>query len=292
VPDSQRHDVIGGRSPQLSSKVPDILFLPPHPGASPAGTALYLACSLLEIRVDTDDARADRWSSSTAPFVSWTQLANHHSSDQPTQAIDWKRRNPMSMEYMHSLANRHGGLCLSKSYVNSYTHLEWRCAQGHTWRAKPNNVQQGKWCRICRQTEASEKQLRPISVLRAYAESRGGLLLTETYTRSTEKLRWRCSEGHQWAATAGSVFGQNSWCKTCANEQLRKQKLRVTGLEDLQDLAAERGGQILTSQYLGGNRRHQWTCHHKHVWSARPNDIRRGGWCPQCSQGLGERITR
>jgi hypothetical protein len=27
--------------------------------------------------------------------------------------------------------------------------LLWQCAHGHQWKAKPNKIQQGRWCRIC-----------------------------------------------------------------------------------------------------------------------------------------------
>jgi hypothetical protein len=58
-------------------------------------------------------------------------------------------RFPLTLAQMRSLAGRFGGKCLSKSYVNSSTHLSWKCADGHEWRAKPDHVIQGHWCPIC-----------------------------------------------------------------------------------------------------------------------------------------------
>jgi len=50
---------------------------------------------------------------------------------------------------MIELALKRSGECLSKEYVNAHTKLLWRCKDGHKWEAKPNNIQQGKWCPIC-----------------------------------------------------------------------------------------------------------------------------------------------
>lgn len=48
------------------------------------------------------------------------------------------------------LAARRGGRCLSASYENARTPLEWSCAFGHHWRASLDNVK-GKrsWCPTC-----------------------------------------------------------------------------------------------------------------------------------------------
>src|SRR5207248_10293639 len=50
---------------------------------------------------------------------------------------------------MRKCAREYGGECLSKKYVNSKTHLHWRCAAGHEWTAKPDHVLKGHWCPIC-----------------------------------------------------------------------------------------------------------------------------------------------
>lgn len=54
-----------------------------------------------------------------------------------------------TLQDMQARAEALGGRCLSRSYVNAHTHLEWICANGHRWKATPDNVQQGYWCRKC-----------------------------------------------------------------------------------------------------------------------------------------------
>jgi hypothetical protein len=50
---------------------------------------------------------------------------------------------------MKSYARKRGGKCLSTEYLNSKTHLLWRCESGHEWSAKPDHVLKGHWCPIC-----------------------------------------------------------------------------------------------------------------------------------------------
>ena len=59
------------------------------------------------------------------------------------------RKQRKSIDDMIELANTRNGECLSKEYINAHTKLLWRCVEGHEWEAKPNSIQQGKWCPIC-----------------------------------------------------------------------------------------------------------------------------------------------
>ena len=54
-----------------------------------------------------------------------------------------------TIEDMRAVAESRGGKCLSSEYVHSQTPLEWECANGHRWKAKPVNVNQGHWCHVC-----------------------------------------------------------------------------------------------------------------------------------------------
>jgi hypothetical protein len=56
---------------------------------------------------------------------------------------------PLNLAMMQEHARKQGGECLSISYVNTHTHLEWKCDEEHRWIAKPSHVLQGHWCPIC-----------------------------------------------------------------------------------------------------------------------------------------------
>lgn len=54
-----------------------------------------------------------------------------------------------SIKDMQALAQKRGGTCISKKYLDSKTHLKWRCSKGHQWLARPYNIKSGKWCPEC-----------------------------------------------------------------------------------------------------------------------------------------------
>lgn len=55
-----------------------------------------------------------------------------------------------TIEMMQEFAKKRGGECLSKEYVNSHSHLIWKCEHGHTWKAQPLSItNSGTWCPVC-----------------------------------------------------------------------------------------------------------------------------------------------
>lgn len=56
-----------------------------------------------------------------------------------------------TIEEMRELAISRGGKCLSKTYTNMLTKLEWECENQHIWFALPHSIIGGSWCPICSQ---------------------------------------------------------------------------------------------------------------------------------------------
>lgn len=57
--------------------------------------------------------------------------------------------NKLTIEDIQITAQDRGGLCLSTSYINDHTKLQWQCNIGHIWYAQPNNIRHGQWCPLC-----------------------------------------------------------------------------------------------------------------------------------------------
>lgn len=55
----------------------------------------------------------------------------------------------LGIDRMREIAVERGGQCISDTYVNSVTRLEWECARGHRWLAKPQTIRAGHWCARC-----------------------------------------------------------------------------------------------------------------------------------------------
>lgn len=110
---------------------------------------------------------------------------------------------------LRQYARNHGGECLSEEYRGAKTKLRWRCAEGHEWEAIPDSVRRGTWCPVC----GGSLPL-TLAVMQETAHDKGGECLSTHYSNSDEKLRWRCSEGHEWEAVAYHVRAGH-WCPTC-----------------------------------------------------------------------------
>ena len=188
----------------------------------------------------------------------------------------WEERRGDStrdtIEHMREIAQARGGYCLSTQYINCETKLHWRCSQMHQWWAIPHSViYTGTWCLKC-----SGKEKKTIEDMRAIARSRGGDCLSDTYINISTKLAWLCSEGHEWEASPVNIIHDNTWCPNC-NGNLR------LAIEDMQDLALQRGGQCLSSVYVNQKSILRWECSEGHVWDSMAANIRNGGcWCPHC----------
>jgi hypothetical protein len=72
---------------------------------------------------------------------SWCKICGHERA---------KKKIRKGLMAMKVLAESRGGRCLSKSYVNMSTKLDWECEKGHGWSATPSNIVHRKsWCPIC-----------------------------------------------------------------------------------------------------------------------------------------------
>jgi hypothetical protein len=320
-------------------------------------------------------------------------------------------RREVSIEDMHRIANERGGKCLSDVYRNMRSKLDWECAHGHRWKATPERISLGRWCRecsaglgerICRaffeqlfhssfpkvyppwlmgnkgrrleldgysedlnlafehqglqhykrvkyfhQTRALSEQktideykdricsehgvvlipvpqiptLLPIDQVAEYiksecinkgvplpsfventtvdltkaytttrtmeglqemneiAKSRGGKCLSQVYVNYSTKLLFKCSKGHTWPTTPGSIKA-GSWCPRCAG--------RHKTIEDMRELAESRGGRCLSDAYINAKTKLIWECSEGHAWPALPHSIQRGTWCPTCAKLAGK----
>ncbi len=177
---------------------------------------------------------------------------------------------------MHEIAAKKGGYCLSTEIVNTKTKLVWKCSKGHIWKATPDSVLKRNWCPVCGNESRSAKQRKDIEIYRKIAAERGGKLLSTVYINSELPLLWECKNGHQWEASGGSISNNKTWCPYCAG------KMRKT-IQDMQEMAAKKGGKCLSSEYTTNKQKLEWQCSEGHVWKTRSNAITSGNWCPYCA---------
>ncbi len=166
------------------------------------------------------------------------------------------------------LAENREGKCLSRKYINTQIKLKWQCSKGHKWIALPSKIQRGQWCPYCAGKHKTIKDMHKLAAVK------NGKCLSNKYVTAKTKLKWKCSEWHEWTATPDNIrIGH--WCPYCAGQ-------RKT-LKDMHNLAAKKEGKCLSPKYTNAKTKLEWQCVDKHVWKATPDAIKQGKWCPHCN---------
>ena len=194
-----------------------------------------------------------------------------------------------NIQEMQVLAQSKNGMCLSKNYINSQTKLQWQCKEGHIWEARPNDIKQGQWCPTCGLKKSVDKKRLHIEDLQELARNRDGMCLSTHYINNRTHLRWQCKEGHIWNASADNIKA-GKWCPICGYKAIGEQK-RLT-IEEMKKIAEQRDGRCLSKQYFDAHTKLRWQCKEGHIWKSTPMSIRKGSWCPKCSEHISERICR
>ena len=186
-----------------------------------------------------------------------------------------------SIEKMQKLAETRDGKCLSKKYINSWTHLRWLCKDGHVWEASPANIKTGHWCPTCGQTRQGLHKY-SINDMQKLAETREGKCLSTEYINNRTKLKWVCKNGHIWEASPDSINGyrrsHGSWCPICAN----RKKLTIEYVKDQIENKLHPGSKLISAEYKSNSTKLELICETGHPFEMRWTSINNGHWCPYC----------
>ena len=126
---------------------------------------------------------------------------------------------------------------------------------------------------------------------REYALTRNGECLSTHYTGGKAKMRWRCSEGHEWDAVCNAVVGRGTWCPQCgkivARDSVRRRMRWDSALERCRMYAASMGGRVLSTDYRGVLVPLAWQCSEGHIFNGPPvrflpTKSYEGRWCTKC----------
>ena len=179
------------------------------------------------------------------------------------------------LKELNEIAKSKGGICLSDHYLGTQNDLQWKCKEGHEWKAMPSRIKRGSWCPACAGTL-------PLSIMemKELALSRGGKCLSEEYKNNNTNLIWECAEGHSFSAKASNVKS-GTWCPECGI--IKRSRAQRSDIKEMQEIAEKRNGKCVSSEYLTTHHKLTWECEYGHQWNAIPSAVRRGSWCPTCS---------
>ena len=113
-----------------------------------------------------------------------------------------------------------------------------------------------------------------IQEMQLLAELKGGICLSSEYINTDTKLKWKCSNGHEWEATPNHIK-RGQWCRVCSGYEKKD-------IEYARQIAIKNGGECISTDYKNIHSKLKWSCLKGHVWEATLNNVKNGNWCPTC----------
>ena len=180
------------------------------------------------------------------------------------------------LQRLHEHARQRGLECLDTHWTKMNARYRLRCANGHEFdRAASCIMVKTAHCEECRNQER-------LQAIVQMAIAKGGRCL-ETQYLGNVRHRFVCAQGHEWAAEPIRMRGKDAWCPHCAINDRAKRRVLVDGLERLQHMASQRGGQCLTEAYSGTTAHYRMQCALGHQWQTTGSDLLGGSWCKYCA---------
>jgi hypothetical protein len=186
----------------------------------------------------------------------------------------WKRNEIIELK---RIAQIREGLCLSENYLGNNSKIKWQCRFGHNWEANPSDIKSGKWCPACK---GKDKKANYDLILSLVKEKNGKCLSTE-YKDATTKLLLECSKGHRWEANFTSIK-KGTWCTECRH-LFTKHKNNKYSLQTFIEIATEKNGICLSTEYRNTDSKLSFRCANGHEWTTTAWVILKGSWCKKCA---------
>lgn len=184
-------------------------------------------------------------------------------------------------------------------------HLNWKCSEGHKWRATVINRSRtgmrksgvpitGTGCPVCKKEGTGKRASDVYNLTTSHPElakqwdQRKNSRPPESYTKGvTERVHWVCGDGHEWAASIVNRTYFDQGCPVCSNQRT------LEGENDLRTLFPQlalewhptKNKLQPTEIQPGSPTNYWWLCQEKHAFRASPVNRTRGGTgCPSCAQ--------
>lgn len=190
--------------------------------------------------------------------------------------INKSKKNKISLKQCQELAKKFNGQFLSIECKDSKTKYKWKCDKNHIWLANYSFVKQGFWCKLCLDNFLNERKILEFCDL---AKKYNGEIVSTEYTTSRAKYLWKCCNNHEFYKKYEEVKNCKIFCTKCNS-------LKVT-INDCINLATNKKGLFLSTEYISTSTKYEWQCENEHRWLANYENIKKGTWCPECSIIIG-----
>lgn len=177
--------------------------------------------------------------------------------------------------------DQRGGKLHSNKYINTFAKMKVECVKNHIFQITPHKIKQGQWCRKCAGLERGT-----IEDIRKIVEGKwAGKLHSTVYINAHTKLKVQCINGHLFKITPHQLK-QGKWCGVCAGN-------RRGTLEEIRKIVEDqRGGKLLSTNYINNRTKVKVQCMNEHMFEIIPSDLKQGHWCAECNIWWSERICR
>lgn len=118
---------------------------------------------------------------------------------------------PKTPKDYRALAEKRGFHWSGPEVPNVATKTEWECEQGHRWKTRYHDIQQGSGCPFC-----SGRARKTPADYHALAEERCFRWSGPEVPNIQTRTGWECKQGHRWEAPYRSIQ-QGSGCPVCAS---------------------------------------------------------------------------
>ncbi len=182
----------------------------------------------------------------------------------------------LTQEKVNLFITSRGYIWLSGEYINEQSNLHIKCIScDNETTIRISVFRSRNKCQVCKNITFNNNIEQTIT-------SHNSKLLDITGTRTHSKIHIVCENGHH-IYKPYKHLGTATWCKYCKFDKLIKRAYQM---------ANSRGGSCLSTKCTSVANKLKWQCEFGHTWIAEYNTIRRGSWCSQCVDRLGEKITR
>jgi hypothetical protein len=206
----------------------------------------------------------------------WSAPANRIIHNE-TWCGECARRSTMTLDELRLLAEKNEGELLSEAVTNNRGVYRWRCKVDHEFDMSAHDVKKGNWCPRC-----YARLPYGIERLHQIAFEHGGELLSKRLVNAHTKLKWRCVLKHVFFAIPSSIT-KGHWCPKCAHRPGKN--VTPLSIMEMQAIAEERGGRVVSTEYVNIRTPLEWECALLHRWWASPGSVKHNrSWCPECAQ--------
>jgi hypothetical protein len=120
------------------------------------------------------------------------------------------------------------------------------------------------------------------------ARAKGGECLSTEYQPNPKKMQFRCANGHEWESSADLIVKRGAWCRKCADRVRGNSSEKAAALlAKAKQVAVERDGLCLSTEYKTARLPLLWQCKEGHRWESTSDNVVRGGkWCRKCGYAV------